>query len=58
MAMECFVDIDLRPDPEFAAHLLLGALFDKLHRALATNNGTGIAVCFPGFQTRPPALGA
>ena len=55
--MECFMDIELRRDPEFAAHLLLGALFDKFHRALATNNSAGIAVCFPDYQTRPPSLG-
>ncbi len=55
--MECFVDIELRPDPECAAHLLLSALYAKLHRALESNNGTGIAVCFPGHQTRPPSLG-
>lgn len=55
--MECFVDIELRPDPEFAAHLLLGALYAKLHRTLVPDNSTGIAVCFPGHQTHPPALG-
>ena len=55
--MECFVDIDVRPDPEFAAHLLLGALYAKLHGALIPDNRLCIAVCFPGYQTRPPALG-
>ena len=55
--MECFVDLELRPDPEFAAHLLLGALYTKLHGALAPSNKMGIAVCFPGYQSRPPTLG-
>ena len=55
--MEFFVDIELRPDPEFAAHLLLGALYANLHRALTPNNSMGIAVCFPGHRTQPPSLG-
>lgn len=55
--MECFVDIELRPDPEFAAPLLLGALYAKLHGTLVPNNSMGIAVCFPGHQTHPPSLG-
>ena len=56
--MEYFVDIDLLPDPEFPTHILLGALYAKLHRALASNNEMGIAVCFPGYQSRPPTLGS
>lgn len=55
--MECFIDIDLRPDPEFAAPLLLDALCGKLHAALAPNNNLGVALCFPGYQTRPASLG-
>ena len=55
--MECFVDIELRPNPEIAANQLLGALYAKLHRTLVANNSTGIAVCFPGHQIKPPSLG-
>jgi len=57
MAMECFVDIALRPDPEHTANFLLGALYAKLHRALSPDNSMGVAVCFPGHQVRPPSLG-
>ena len=57
MTMECSVDIDLLPDPEFPTHLLLGPLYAKLHRALAPSNKMGIAVCFPGHQSHPPTLG-
>ena len=32
--MEYFVDLELLPDPEFAAHLLLAALYAKLHRGV------------------------
>ena len=55
--MECFVDIQLRPDPETAAHHLLGALYTKLHRALVARNSTGVAVSFPGYQLHPLSLG-
>ncbi len=57
MALDCFVDIALRPDPECAAHVLLGALYAKVHHTLAPTNVLSIAVCFPGYQARPPRLG-
>lgn len=57
MAMDCFVDIQLRPDPEIASHHLMGALYTKLHRALVVRSSTGVAVCFPDFQLRPLSLG-
>ena len=57
MAMECFVDIWLRPDPETAAHHLLDALYTKLHRALVARNSTAVAVSFPGYQRHPLSLG-
>ena len=57
MAVDYFVDLELLPDPEFAAHLLLAALYAKLHRSLVALNSTGIAVSFPGHQTNPPSLG-
>ncbi len=57
MGMDRFVDIQLRPDPEIAAHYLLGALYAKLHRALVARNSTGVAVSFPGYQNRPLTLG-
>ena len=55
--MECFVDIEILPDPEVAPHQLLGALFAKVHRGLATGNATGIGVCFPDYQIHPASLG-
>ena len=56
--MDCFVDIQLRPDPETAAHHLLAALYTKLHRALVARNSTGVAVSFPGYQLQPLTLGS
>jgi len=55
--MDCFLDIELRRDPEFPDHQLLAALYAKLHRALLPSNTANVAVCFPGYQLRPPSLG-
>ena len=42
-----YIDIHLRPDPEFAAHQLMAALYSKLHRELAQGKFTEIGVGFP-----------
>ena len=55
--MDHFVDIRLQPDPEIAAHHLLGALYAKLHRALVVQRSNGVAASFPGYQTNPLTLG-
>lgn len=55
--MDHYVDIDVRPDPEFAAHQLLSALYAKLHRALVAQQCSGIGVSFPGFDLQGPYLG-
>lgn len=55
--MSHYIDIHLRPDPEFPAHLLMGALYGKLHRALALARATSIGVSFPGYQGAPASLG-
>ena len=52
-----YIDIHLRPDPEFPAHQLMAALFAKLHRALAKAQAGTIAVSFPGYRTVPTTLG-
>ena len=55
--MDHYVDIDIRPDPEFPAHQLMSALYAKLHRALVARQGAGIGVSFPGFDSQAPYLG-
>lgn len=55
--MDSYLDIELRPDPEIAAHQLLGALYTKLHKALVAHGSTGIAVCFPDHRIKPATLG-
>lgn len=53
-----YVDITLRPDPEFSHAHLLGALIAKLHRALAQMQASDIGVSFPRYQLKPRSLGA
>lgn len=55
--MDHYVDIDLRPDPEFPPNQLLAALYAKLHRALVAQGSTAIGVSFPGFDLKAPHLG-
>jgi CRISPR-associated endonuclease Csy4 len=56
--MDHYVDIEVRPDPEFPANQLMSALFAKLHRALVSMSTTSIGVSFPGFDLNPPQLGS
>ncbi len=55
--MDHYVDIVVRPDPEFPAHQLMSALYAKLHRALAAQASAGIGVSFPGVDSKSPHLG-
>lgn len=55
--MDYHVDIDLRPDPEFPPHQLMGALYAKLHRALVAREVNTIGVSFPGVNVKAPHLG-
>ncbi|MBQ0959800.1 type I-F CRISPR-associated endoribonuclease Cas6/Csy4 [Ideonella sp. 4Y11] len=55
--MHHYIDIHLRPDPEFAEHQLMAALFTKLHRWLALVQSRQIAVSFPGYSESPVTLG-
>ena len=55
--MDHYVDIDVRPDPEFPAHQLMSALYAKLHRALVAQACTRIGVSFPCVDSQAPYLG-
>lgn len=55
--MDHYIDIRLRPDPEFSAPLLMGALFGKAHRALVRVGGGKIGVSFPKHVLSPRTLG-
>jgi CRISPR-associated endonuclease Csy4 len=56
--MDHYVDIDLRPDPEFPSYQLMAALYAKLHRALVALASDAVGVSFPGFDSKSPHLGA
>lgn len=49
--MNHYIDIRLRPDPEFPAVFLLKALYSKLHRALFDLNADDIGISFPEHRT-------
>jgi len=53
-----YLDIALRPDPEFSQAHLLGALYAKLHRALVQLRADDIGVSFPHYRLRPRTLGS
>lgn len=55
--MDHFVDIDLRPDAEFAAPHLMSALYGKLHRVLVKLGSTDVGVSFPEHDASVPHLG-
>jgi CRISPR-associated endonuclease Csy4 len=55
--MDHYIDIQLRADPETAPHQLMSALCTRLHRRLVAVPECQIGISFPGFETRPPALG-
>lgn len=48
-----YIDITLRPDPEFSHAHLLGALVAKLHRALVYGQTTDIGVSYPQHVSHP-----
>ena len=50
--MSHYIDLRLRPDPDFPPGILLDALFAKLHRALARHGHGDIGVSFPGYDGR------
>ena len=52
-----YIDIHLRPDPEFADSHLLAALYAKLHRALVQLGADQLAVGFPDYADKPLGLG-
>lgn len=55
--MDHFIDARLLPDPEFTAPLLMSALYNKLHRALASLQVENVGVSFPEYQLLPRTLG-
>ena len=52
-----YIELHLRPDPEVAPTHLLAALYTRLHRALAAQGTTSIAVSFPDYSAERHTLG-
>lgn len=52
-----YIELRLRPDPEIAATHLLAAVYTRLHRTLATQGTTNIAVTFPDYSAERYTLG-
>ena len=48
--MDHYIDIRLRPDPDFAPAMLMGALYNKLHRALFDLQAEDLGVSFPSHK--------
>jgi CRISPR-associated endonuclease Csy4 len=55
--MDHYIDIRLRPDPEFSPDTLLNALYVKLHRALVQHGQGDIGISFPDVRDAQMALG-
>jgi CRISPR-associated endonuclease Csy4 len=55
--MDHYLELRLRPDPEFPAAHLMSALFTKLHRALVALPELNIGVSFPDVDEHRPSLG-
>lgn len=49
--MDHYIDIRLRPDPDFPPPMLMGALYSRLHRALFDLSANDIGVSFPDHKT-------
>lgn len=49
--MDHYLDIRLRPDPDFPPAMLMGALYGKLHRALHDLNTDDIGISLPDHKT-------
>ena len=49
--MDHYLEIRLRPDPEFPASMLMNALYSKLHRALFDLQADDIGVSLPDHKT-------
>lgn len=55
--MDAYLDIRLRPDPEFPTPLLMNALFTKLHRGLVDHGGQCIGISFPELDSAAAPAG-
>jgi len=55
--MDHYIEAKLLPDPEFTVPLLMGVLYNKLHRALVSMASDNLGVSFPYYKLNPKSLG-
>jgi CRISPR-associated endonuclease Csy4 len=55
--MDAYLELQLLPDPEFPARMLMNALFAKLHRALVSHGEGRIGISFPDVGKKAGELG-
>lgn len=56
--MDSYIELQLLPDPEFPANMLMNALFAKLHRGLVSHGEGRVGVSFPDVEQKVRGLGA
>lgn len=56
--MDSYIELQLLPDPEFPANMLMNALFAKLHRGLVSSGEGRIGVSFPDVEQEGGGLGS
>ena len=49
--MNYYIDIELLPDPEFKATVLMNSLFSKLHKGIFDLQSSAFGVSFPCYQS-------
>lgn len=55
--MDYYIDIRLKTDPDFTVPMLMGALYNKLHRVLVQLKSQQIGVSFPAYSLSPRTTG-
>jgi len=50
--MDCYIDVQLKPDEEMRENVLLNKVYTKLHKALFTLKSTNIGVSFPKYHLK------
>lgn len=55
--MTHYLDVHLLHDPEMPTHVLMAALFNKVHLVLTESGSKSTGITFPEYRKKPPQLG-